>query len=47
MYKLGIDLDASHIGLGLVKNNKLIKKKYITYNPPSKIYNKIFNKKIL
>lgn len=46
MYKLGIDLGASHIGLGLVKNNKLTKKKYITYNPPSKIYNKIFNKKI-
>lgn len=44
MYKLGIDIGASHIGLGLYdrKKKKLIKKKYIPYNRPSKIFNKIF-----
>ena len=41
----GIDIGASHIGLGLVnKQNKLIKKKYIPYKRPLKIFNKIFTK---
>ena len=44
MYKLGIDIGASHIGLGLYDKSKkkLIKKKYIPYKPYSKIYNKVF-----
>lgn len=43
--KLGIDIGASHIGLGLVDNkNNLIKKKYIAYKRPLKIFNKILNK---
>lgn len=43
MYKLGIDIGASHIGLGLYDKSKkkLIKKKYIPYKPYSKIFNKI------
>lgn len=45
MYKLGIDIGASHIGLGIYddKKKKLVKKKYIQYNRPSKIFNSIFN----
>lgn len=44
MYKLGIDIGASHIGLGLydTTKKKLTKKKYIPYKAPSKIFNKIF-----
>lgn len=42
MYKLGIDIGASHIGLGLFKDTKLINKKYIPYKRPFKIFNKIF-----
>jgi len=41
--KLGIDIGASHIGLGLVKNNQIIQKKYIPYKWPPKLFNKIFN----
>lgn len=43
MYKLGIDIGASHIGLGLYDRTKkkLIKKKYIPYKPYPKIFNKI------
>lgn len=46
MYKLGIDIGASHIGLGIYdsKKNKLIKKKYLPYKSPSKIFNKILIK---
>ena len=46
MLKLGIDIGASHIGLGLYDKSKkkLIKKKYIPYKPYSKIYNKVFTK---
>lgn len=46
MYKLGIDIGASHIGLGLYdqKKKELITKKYVTYKRPLKIFNKIFNK---
>lgn len=46
MYKLGIDIGTSHIGLGLYDSakKKLIKKKYIPYEPYSKIFNRIFNK---
>lgn len=46
MYKLGIDIGASHIGLGLYDKSKkkLIKKKYIPYKPYSKIFNKVFTK---
>ena len=45
MYKLGIDIGASHIGLGIYdsKNKRLIKKKYIPYQRPFKIFNKVFN----
>ena len=43
--KLGIDIGASHIGLGLLNdNNELIQKKYIPYKRPLKIFNKIFTK---
>ena len=44
MYKLGIDIGASHIGLGLYDSTKkkLTKKKYIPYKRPSKIFNKLF-----
>ena len=43
MYKLGIDIGASHIGLGLydTTKKKITKKKYIPYKTPSKIFNKI------
>ena len=44
MYKLGIDIGASHIGLGLFEEEKLIKKEYIPYKRPLKIFNKIFLK---
>lgn len=46
MYKLGIDIGASHIGLGIYdsKKNKLIKKKYLPYKRPSKIFNKVLTK---
>lgn len=48
MYKLGIDIGASHIGLGIYddKKKKIVKKKYIQYNRPSKIFNTMFNKVI-
>lgn len=48
MYKLGIDIGASHIGLGIIdsKTDKLITKKYVLYNPPLKIFNYIFTKTI-
>ena len=44
MLKLGIDIGASHIGLGLYDTikKKLTKKKYIPYKAPAKIFNKIF-----
>lgn len=44
MYKLGIDIGASHVGLGLYDSTKkkLVKKKYIPYKAPSKIFNKLF-----
>ena len=44
MLKLGIDIGASHVGLGLydTTKKKLKKKKYIPYKHPSKIFNKIF-----
>lgn len=43
--KLGIDIGASHIGIGLLNdNNELIQKKYIPYKRPLKIFNKIFTK---
>ena len=43
--KLGIDIGASHIGLGLLNdNNELIQKKYIPYKRPLKIFNKIFTR---
>lgn len=46
MYKLGIDIGASHIGLGIYddKKKKIVKKKYIQYNSSSKIFNVLFNK---
>lgn len=46
MYKLGIDIGASHIGLGLydTSKKKLTKKKYIPYKAPSKIFNRVFKK---
>lgn len=45
MYKLGIDIGASHIGMGIYDSNKkeLIKKTYIKYKRPNKIFNRIFN----
>ena len=48
MLKLGIDIGASHIGLGIYdsKKNILIKKKYLPYKNPSKIFNKILTKPI-
>lgn len=48
MYKLGIDIGASHIGLGIYDDNKkkLIKKKYIPYKHPNKIFNYVFNRAI-
>ncbi len=46
MKKLGIDIGASHIGLGLIENNKIIEKTYILYKRPSKIFNKILKKYI-
>ncbi len=47
MLALGIDIGASHIGLGLYDSvsKKLIKKKYIKYNRPSKIWNYLTTKK--
>lgn len=45
MNKLGIDIGASHIGLGLFEDEKLIKKEYILYKRPLKIFNKIFLEK--
>lgn len=44
LYKLGIDIGSSHIGLGLYDSTKkkLIKKKYIPYKPYSKVFNKVF-----
>lgn len=46
MYKLGIDIGINNIGLGIYDSNKkkLIKKKYIPYKSPSKIFNIVFNK---
>lgn len=46
MYKLGIDIGASHIGLGVYDDNKkkLVKKKYIPYKPANKIFNYLFNR---
>ena len=46
MYKLGIDIGTSHIGLGIYDSIKksLVKKKYIPYKPSLKIFNKIFKK---
>lgn len=43
MYKLGIDIGASHIGLGLYDKSKkkLIKKKYIPYRPHAKALGKV------
>ena len=48
MYKLGIDIGESHIGLGLYDATKkrLTKKKYIPYKAPSKIFNKVFRQVI-
>lgn len=48
MLKLGIDIGASHIGLGLydTTKKKLTKKKYIPYKPYSKIFNKLFTKTV-
>ena len=46
MYKLGIDIGASHIGLGLYDTNqkKIIKKKYVSYKHPPKIFNIVLKK---
>ena len=43
MYKLGIDIGASHIGLGLydTTKKKLTKKKYIPYKPHAKALGKV------
>lgn len=48
MYKLGIDIGASHIGFGIIdsKTDNLITKKYVSYNRPLKIFNYIFTKSI-
>lgn len=48
MYKLGIDIGASHIGLGIYDSTKkkLIKKKYVPYKRPSKIFNHFCNRLI-
>lgn len=48
MYKLGIDIGASHIGLGIYdsKKNILVKKKYLPYKNPPKIFNKILTKTV-
>lgn len=43
LFKLGIDIGASHIGLGLFENNKLIDKKYVSYRRPLKMFNIVIN----
>lgn len=45
MNRLGIDIGASHIGLGIynINTKELVEKKYIPYKRPLKIFNKIFN----
>lgn len=45
MNRLGIDIGASHIGLGIydTTKEKLLEKKYVPYKRPLKIFNKFFN----